>query len=295
MEHDLTGRVAVVVGGGQSPGEGMGNGRCMCLELAKHGATVVAAGRHLERSQYTIDMVSEETGMKDGMAYALDCVNREEVRGLFQTVKEKYGHVDIVIYNVGVTPNFDHATNTATLDDINKVFDVDLVGCIWTTLEAGPIMEAQENGGVILNVSSIASKQTSTGISLGYGLYALSKAAMNHWGKLSAVYYAPKGVRINTLVLGQVASVMGQQGVEYLQGGIDSDSAAAIHNLSVPLKGGRKTVQESANAAVFLCSDEAKFVTGLEFVLDGGSTSQCGPNSELIAMKIAAMGKEFQK
>jgi len=147
-------------------------------------------------------------------------------------------------------------------------------------------MAAQETGGAIVNVSSIASRQNGTGINIGYGFYALSKAAMNKWGELSARYYAPMGVRINTLVLGQVASVMGLEGLQHLAGGIDAETAAKQHELSVLLKGGRKTVWETANAIVFLVSDEAKFVTGLEFVLDGGSTIARGPDPELLQIKL---------
>jgi NAD(P)-dependent dehydrogenase (short-subunit alcohol dehydrogenase family) len=115
---------------------------------------------------------------------------------------------------------------------------------------------------------------------------------MNKWGELSARHYAPQGVRINTLVLGQVASIMGTDGVQYLQGGISKDAALAIHNMSVPLKGGRTTVWETANAITFLVSDEAKFVTGLEFVLDGGSTVPRGPDPELLQLKIAALSEQ---
>lgn len=284
MEHDLTGRVAVVVGGGQMPGEGLGNGRATCLGLARHGATVVAVARHLDRAQATIDMIEEEGGK--GWAYAMDVVHRDQCAKLFQDVKEKYGRVDIMVYNVGVNLDFDYATNTATLEAVNRLLDVDLVGCVWCTLECAPIMAEQETGGAIVNVSSIASKQNGTGINIGFGFYALSKTAMNKWGELSARYYAPMGVRINTLVLGPVASIMGMEGLKHLEGGISKEEATKIHEGAVPLKGGRKTVWETANAITFLVSDEAKFVTGLEFVLDGGSTIARGPDPELLRLKI---------
>jgi NAD(P)-dependent dehydrogenase (short-subunit alcohol dehydrogenase family) len=110
---------------------------------------------------------------------------------------------------------------------------------------------------------------------------------MNKWSELAAVYYAPEGVRINTLVLGQVASIMGTDGVQYQEGGLSREQATAIHTASVLLKGGRQSTQETANAITFLVSDEAKFVTGLEFVLDGGSTVPRGPNRDVIQAKIA--------
>ncbi|MBQ6360155.1 MAG: SDR family oxidoreductase [Lachnospiraceae bacterium] len=285
IEHNMAGKVAVVVGGGQKPGPGIGNGRMICLDLARHGATVVVAARHLERAQATVDMIESEGGK--AWAYELDVVDRAQCEGLFKATKEKFGSVDIMVYNVGVSLEFDQQANTATLEAVNRLIDVDMVGCVWCTLECAPIMAAQESGGSIVNVSSIASKQNGTGINLGFAMYALSKAGMNKWGDISARYYAPMGVRINTLVLGPVRSVMGISDLQGLMGGISAEAADKIGDLAVMLKGGRKTVEETAHAVTFLCSDEAKFVTGLEFILDGGASHGKGPDPELIMMKAA--------
>lgn len=293
MEHDLTGKIAVVVGGGQTPGPGIGNGRAMCLDFARHGATVVAAARHLDRAQGTIDMIEEEGGK--GWAYELDVIHRDQVAGLFKAVKEKYGRIDIMVYNVGVNLTFDHATNTATLENINHVFDVDLVGCIWSTLECAPIMVEQETGGSIVNISSIGSKQNGSGITLGYGIYGMSKAAVNHWGSLSANYYAPMGVRINTLILGPVTSSYSGAVVQDLSGGISAELAKATSDAAVPLKGGRKTVWETAHAVTFLCSDEAQFITGMEFVLDGGASLQKGPDPGMVKIKAAEAVRKLKE
>lgn len=285
MEHDLSGKVAVVVGGGQKPGPGIGNGRMICLDLARHGATVVAAARHQERAQATVDMIEAEGGK--GWAYELDVVDRDQCEKMFKTVKEKFGSVDIMVYNVGVSLEFDQEKNTATLEAVNRLIDVDMVGCVWCTLECAPIMAEQENGGSIVNVSSIASKQNGTGVNLGFAMYALSKAGMNKWGDISARHFAPMGVRINTLVLGPVRSVMGISDLQGLMGGISAEAADKIGDLAVLLKGGRKTVEETAHAVTFLSSDEAKFVTGMEFILDGGASHAKGPDPELIMMKAA--------
>lgn len=285
MDHNLEGKVAVVVGGGQKPGPGIGNGRATCLDLARHGATVVAVARHLERAQTTVDAIEKEGGK--GWAYEMDVVDREQCAKLFKDVKEKYGSVDIMVYNVGVSLEFDHEKNSASLEAVNRLIDVDLVGCVWCTLECAPIMAEQETGGSIVNVSSIASKQNGTGVNLGFAMYALSKAGMNKWGDISARYYAPMGVRINTLVLGPVKSVMGISDLQGLMGGVSAEAADKIGDFAVLLKGGRKTVWETANAITFLVSDEAKFVTGMEFILDGGASHAKGPDPEVINMKVA--------
>lgn len=285
MENDLTGKIAVVVGGGQMPGEGIGNGRAICLNLARHGATVVAAARHLDRAQATIDMIKEDSG-GDGWAYSMDVVHRDQCAKLFADVKEKYGKIDILVYNVGTSLNYDYATNSATMEDVNKLFDVDCVGWVWCSLEAGAIMEKQASGGNMVCISSIASLQNGTGINISYGLYACAKAGMNKWSNLAARHWAPAGIRVNTVVLGPVASIMGLAGVKAQEGGIDDEQATQIHEGAVLLKGGRKSTWETANAVAFLVSNEAKFITGVELVLDGGCTIPRGPDPELLRLKI---------
>jgi len=293
MEHDLTGKVAVVVGGGQTPGPGIGNGRAISLDLARHGATVVAAAQHLDRAQTTVDAIKEEGG--EGWAYELNVIYRDQVAGLFKAVKEKYGRIDIMVYNVGVNLKHDFATNSATLEDINHVFDVDLVGCIWSTLECAPIMVEQETGGSIVNISSISSKQNGTGIAIGFGIYALSKAGMNHWSSLSASHYAPLGVRINTLILGPVTSSYSGPVVQDLLGGTSAAISKATSDAAVPLKGGRKTVWETAHAVTFLSSDEAKFITGTELAVDGGVRLRVGPDPEMIKIRAQRAVDELEE
>ncbi|MCL2164450.1 MAG: SDR family oxidoreductase [Oscillospiraceae bacterium] len=296
MDHDFKGKVAVVLGGGQMPGGeelgAMGNGRAICVDLARHGATVVPVGRNLDRVQATVDIIEKEGGK--GWAYSADAIHRDQMAKLFKDVKEKYGRVDYMVYVIGTNLEFDHATNTATNDAVARLFHIDFTGCVWATLESAPYMIENETGGAIVNVSSIASKQNGTGISLGYGMYSCAKAAMNKWSELSAVYYAPLGVRINTLVLGPVRSVMGILDLTKLAGGISVERAEAQGNAAVLLKGGRKSTQETANAVTFLLSDESKFVTGLEFVLDGGTALRRGPDPEMVQIRTKQILEELE-
>jgi NAD(P)-dependent dehydrogenase (short-subunit alcohol dehydrogenase family) len=288
MGHDLTGKVAVVVGGGQKPGDGIGNGRATCISLARQGAIVVPVARHLDRAQRTVDEIESEGGT--GWAYEMDVVHRDQCAKLFKDVKEKFGHIDIMVYNVGTNLVFDYETNTTTPEAIHTLFDIDLTGSVWCTLECAPYMAENENGGAIVNVSSIASVQNQTGITLGFTFYSLAKAGMNKWTDLSSQYYAPMGIRINTLVLGPVKSIMGISDLQMLQGGVSAEQANITGDLAVPLKGGRKTVWETANAISFLVSDDAKFVTGIDFILDGGTSHPRGPSSELLAIKLKELG-----
>ena len=288
MEHDLTGRVAVVVGGGQMPGEGIGNGRATCIGLARHGATVVAVARHLDRAQATIDMIEQEGG--SGWAYEMDVVHRDQCAKLFRDVKEKYGRIDIMVYNVGVTLDFDHATNTATLEAVNRLFDIDLVGC---AVHAGmcPNHGEQETGGAIVNVFHCQQTKRDH-VNIGYALCFI-QGRHEQMGRACSKILCAYGSPYHTGI-GARCQRHGLQGLRQLEGGIDKDQATKIHDSAVPLKGGRKTVWETANAITFLVSDEAKFVTGLEFILDGGSTIARGPDPELIKLKMQmAAGKKL--
>lgn len=294
LDIDLSGKVAIVIGGGQQPGiAGLGNGRATSIMLARHGATVVPVARHLDRSQDTVDLIESEGGT--GWAYAMDVSYREQCEKLCKDVYEKFGRIDSLIYSVGTNLVFDHASNTTTQEAVHALFDVDTIGCVWCTLEAAPYMEKNETGGAIVNVSSIASRCNGMGVSLGFAMYAMAKRAMNCWGELSALHYAPRGIRINTLVLGPVRSVMGVQDLTKLMGGMPAEVAEAQGNLAVNLKGGRKSVWETAFANTFLVSDAAKFITGMEFVLDGAASLPKGGDSRYIGMKVAELLAQYER
>lgn len=274
MDHDLTGKVAIVVGGGQQPGEGIGNGRAMSIMLARHGAKVLVAARHLERAQATVDMIKEDSG-GEATAYAMDSTREEDCIKMMADTASLYGRIDILIYNAGVLPKWDHTTNKMTVEDFDAGIHVNLLGCTWCNIHVAPYM-IKNGGGVILNISSIASHVNATGISMGVLSYGMAKAGMNHLTEFIAFQYAPEGIRANTLVVGPVASVMGTKDTQRLLGGVSEEATIKRHTDVVILKGGRGSVWDTANTALFLVSDESKFITGREIVMDGGATLPCG-------------------
>jgi NAD(P)-dependent dehydrogenase (short-subunit alcohol dehydrogenase family) len=273
MDHDLTGKVAIVVGGGQQPGEGIGNGRAMCIMLARHGAKVMVAARHQSRAQDTVDMIKAEGG--EATAYEMDATVKEDCKKLMEDTVAKYGRIDILIYNAGILPKWDYATNEITVEQFDAGIHVNLLGCTWCNLYVAPYM-IKVGGGVILNISSIASHVNATGVSIGVLAYGMAKAGMNHLTENVAWQYAPDGIRANTLVVGPVASVMGTVDTQRLLGDVSAQEAQSKHAEVVLLKGGRGSTWDTANTALFLVSDESKFITGREIVMDGGTTLSCG-------------------
>ncbi len=270
MDHDLTGRIAIVVGGGQTPGEQIGNGRATSIMLARHGAEVVVAARHLDRAQTTVDMISKEGGK--GWAYEMDSSKKEECQRLIDDVIEKYGRLDILVYNAGINPKYDSIQNVMSDEEFNKCMDVNLLGAMYCNMFAASAMQEKNIRGVIVNVSSIASIQNRTGLSVGLCTYAFSKSGLNHLTEFVAVKYADYGIRANTLILGPVATVLGETETQHLLGDVSLEKAKEAHNDAIRLKGAKGTAWDAANAILFLVSDESQFITGQDLVVDGGAT-----------------------
>jgi NAD(P)-dependent dehydrogenase (short-subunit alcohol dehydrogenase family) len=268
---DLSGKVVVVVGAGQSPGPGMGNGRAISLLAARHGAEVVAADVNPAAVKETVEMIIAE----GGRAYAVeaDVADKDDCHRIFATAMQTSGRVDGMVYSVATNPPFDFETNSMTVENFNRGINVNMLGCYHCNLFAAQCMERNPGAttGSIVNISSIASVKNELGLNIGIMPYALGKCGLNQITELAAVQYAPAGVRVNTLMLGPINSVLANRDSQSLFG-VDADEATARHNEVVKLKMGRATVWESAYAALYLLADESRFMTGQQIRLDGGAT-----------------------
>ncbi|CAJ1587554.1 SDR family oxidoreductase [[Mycobacterium] wendilense] len=268
---DLSGKVVVVVGAGQSPGPGMGNGRAISMLAARHGAEVVAVDLNPAAVKETVELIVAE----GGKAYAVeaDVADKDDCQRIFDTAMATSGRVDGMVYSVATNPPFDFETNSMTVENFNYGLNVNMLGCYHCNLFAAQCMTKNpgDSTGSIVNISSIASMKNEIGMNIGLMPYALGKCGLNQITEIAAVQYAGDGIRVNTLMLGPIDSVLANRDTQELFG-VDADEATERHNEVVKLKMGRGTVWESAYAALYLLSDESRFMTGQQLRLDGGAT-----------------------
>lgn len=268
---DLSGKVIVIVGGGQMPGDKIGNGRATAVLAARHGAEVVAVDLNLAAAQETVDMIAAE----GGTAYAVqaDVGEKDDCQRIFDTVMQRSGRVDGMVYSVATNPPFDRESNTMSVENFNTGINVNMLGCFHCNLFAAQCMEKNEgtSTGSIVNFSSIASMKNELGLNMGIMPYALGKCGLNYITELTAVEYADAGIRANTLMLGPIDSTLGNHDSQELFG-FDPDEVDAAYNEVVKLKMGRASSWETAYAALYLLADESRFMTGQQIRLDGGAT-----------------------
>lgn len=268
---DLSGKVVVIVGGGQTPGAQTGNGRATAIVAARHGAEVVAADLNLTAAQETVDLITGE----GGLAYAVqaDVAEKDDCQRIFDVAMQRSGRLDGMVYSVATNPPFDREANSMTTADFNHGINVNMLGCYYCNLFAAQCMEKNEGDttGSIVNFSSIASMKNEVGLNIGIMPYALGKCGLNYITELTAVQYAEAGIRANTLMLGPINSVLGNKDSQSLFG-LDPDEVDKTYRDVVKLKMGRAATWETAYAALYLLADESRFMTGQQIRLDGGAT-----------------------
>ncbi len=266
MAGRLQGKSAVVVGAGQTPGETIGNGRAMAILFAREGAQVLCVDRVAERAQETAELINEEAGV--GSALAADIVKAGDCLKIVETAKERYGRLDILINNVGIgggdAPA--HRLEEAAFD---RILSVNLKG-MWLTIKAVlPVMREQE-GGSIVNISSLAAR--AGGIQLAY---EVSKAGVNRLTTSVAQSNARYGVRCNAIMMGYMDTPMAVTGIATASGRPTSE-VRAERDARVPLRGKMGDGWDTAHAALFLASDDARFISGAILPVDGAMGVRIG-------------------
>lgn len=266
MAGRLEGKAAVVVGAGQSPGETLGNGRAMALLFAQEGARVLCVDRVAERAQETAAMIDEA----GGEAYALqaDVTRAAEAAAIVAEALARLGRLDVLVNNVGIGGGDGpvHKIEEAAFD---RILSVNLKG-MWLVTKAalGP-MRAQ-GGGAIVNISSLAAR--AGGIQVAY---EVSKAAVNRLTTSTAQSQARYGIRCNAVQPGLIDTPMAVAGIAGASGRSQAE-VRAERDARVPLGGKMGTAWDTAHAALFLASDEAKFITGAILPVDGGMGVRIG-------------------
>jgi NAD(P)-dependent dehydrogenase (short-subunit alcohol dehydrogenase family) len=253
-----------VVGSG-SVGPGWGNGKATAVLFAREGAQVFCADLNEAAARETVDIIRREGGAAE--AFAADASKSADVSRMIAACLDRYGRVDVLQNNVGIA----EVGGVVELPEEtwDRVLAVNLKSCFLGMKHVIPVMERQ-GGGAIVNVSSIASIRY-TGVP--YASYYASKAAMNHLTRTTAVQYAPRKIRVNAVLPGLMKTPMVEKSVGLAQSyaGGDTEAMWRARDAQVPM-GHMGDAWDVAHAALFLASDEARYITGIELVVDGGVT-----------------------
>jgi NAD(P)-dependent dehydrogenase (short-subunit alcohol dehydrogenase family) len=256
--------VALVVGAG-SVGPGWGNGKATAVLFAREGARLFCVDIDEAAAHETAAIIRDEGGAAE--ALQADAAKADEVAAVVAACLDRYGRIDVLDNNVGVAEV--GGVVEISEEDWDRVFAVNLKSCFLAMKHVIPVMEHQ-GGGSIINISSIASLRY-TGVP--YATYYATKAAMNHLTRTTAVQYAAKKVRINAILPGLMKTPMVERSAALAQRYGDGDIEAMwrARDAQVPM-GHMGDAWDVAHAALFLASDESRYVTGIELVVDGGIT-----------------------
>jgi len=263
----LAGKVALVCGAGSS-GPGWGNGKATAVQFAREGAKVLAVDRNLEAAEETRTIIAGEGG--DCLAHAADVTRSEDVRALVERCLAGYGRLDILHNNVGILEV--GGPVEASEESWDRVMRVNLRSMFLTCKFALPQMvrqfESEGRGGVIINISSIAGIRW---LGVPYISYSTSKGAIVAFTQSIALEYARKGIRANAILPGLMNTPMIVEPLKEAYGGGDIERMLATRSALCPT-GQMGDAWDVAHAAVFLASDEARYITGVALPVDGGIT-----------------------
>jgi NAD(P)-dependent dehydrogenase (short-subunit alcohol dehydrogenase family) len=264
----LANKTAIIVGAGQSPGAGMGNGRATCLRFAQEGAKLMAVDRTLALAEETAALVRKEGG--DCLAFEADVTQETAMAAMVAEAKKRWGRIDVLHYNVGVSlGGGDAALESITEEAFDRVVAINLRGAVMACKHAVPVMREQKSG-VVLMISSLAAYEK-----YPYVAYKATKAAMIAFTQQVAIQNAEHGVRANAILPGLMDTPMAVD-TRARHTGKPRAEIAALRDARVPLRRKMGTAWDVANAALFLASDEANFITGVDLLVDGGGALNTG-------------------
>ena len=264
----LRDKIAVVIGAGQSPGEGIGNGRATVLRFVQEGARVMAVDRDLASAQETAQMAEREGG--ECIAFEADVTREATLGAAIAAAQERWGRIDILHYNVGVSiAGGDAPLLELTEEAFDRISAINLRGAIMACKHVVPIMRAQRSGAILM-ISSLAALEKYPLVT-----YKATKAAMIAFTQQVAIQNAEYGIRANVILPGLMDTPMAVD-TRARKTGKSRAEIAAMRDARVPLRRKMGTAWDVANAALFLASDEANFITGVALLVDGGGALNIG-------------------
>jgi NAD(P)-dependent dehydrogenase (short-subunit alcohol dehydrogenase family) len=260
MSGRLQDKIAIVFGAG-SVGPGWGNGKATATLFAREGARVVCVDFNPDAAMETVEIIAREGGAAS--AAICDVTRSEQVKRIVDEVVATHGRIDVLHNNVG------YATMGGPVelseDEWHKTIDLNITGCFITCKYVLPHMLARQSGAIV-NVSSIAAIRW-TGYP--YAAYYAAKAAVNNFTMGLALQYAKDGIRANAVMPGLMNTPLIHQQIsgQYK----DPDDMVRARDAACPM-GRMGTAWDVAQAALFLASDEAAYITGVSLPVDGGLT-----------------------
>ena len=258
----LKDRVAIVTGAG-SVGPGWGNGRAIAVRFAEEGATVFAVDVQEARLKETVQRSSFPI-----QTHICDVTDGRAVAGMVAACLERFGRIDILVNNVGGSAPGGPVEMSEDVWDAQV--DLNLKSAFLGCKHVLPVMERQK-GGAIVNLASTSGIRWSGSAHVAY---AATKAGIIQLSRVVAMQYAAKGIRVNTVVPGQLHTPLVEFRLARQRAGGDIEGLLKSRLARIPL-GFAGDGRDTANAALFLASDEARFITGTEIVVDGGMTIRC--------------------
>lgn len=261
----LAGKTAIIVGAGQTPGPTIGNGRAMALLFAREGARVMCVDNRLDSAEETVALVAAEGG--SAFAHAADVTDWTASAALSAAAMQQMGRIDILVNNVG-TGRGDKPPHAIEEADWDRIMNVNLKSMVAAIRHVLPVMREQRSG-AILNISSLAAVAGHHMVT-----YEVSKMAVNRLTTVTALNGAKYGVRCNVIMPGLMETPMAMTGIAAASGK-SQDALRDERNARVPM-GHMGTGWDTAHAALFLCSDEARFITGVALPVDGGMSARIG-------------------
>jgi NAD(P)-dependent dehydrogenase (short-subunit alcohol dehydrogenase family) len=265
----LKGKTAIVVGAGQTPGDTIGNGRATAILFAREGASVLLVDRDGASARETQACIEREGAGGRARVFEGDATSEDACRAMVDACLAAYSRIDILHNNVGIGTG-DRELSVLDEDAWDRILSVNLKSAFLTSKRVLPVMRQQQSG-AITNVSSLAAVAAAVELTA----YKVSKAGLNALTQVTAIANARYGIRVNAIQPGLIETPMAIESLSR-ERGIPKDELIRDRHARVPLRGKMGTAWDVANAAVFLASDEAQFITGVVLPVDGGQGVRVG-------------------
>jgi len=265
MSRRFENKVAIVTGAG-CVGAGWGNGRAIAVRLAEEGAKVLAVDRDRERLDETLELAGDARASIT--PWVCDVTSSASVAAMAKACIDTYGTIDILVNNVGGSAAGGPVELAEETWDLQV--DINLKSVFLTCKHVLPTLIAKKSGSIV-NIASTSGLRFTGSAQVAY---AATKAGVIHLSRVVAVQHAPDGVRVNSVVPGQLHTPMVETRLAKQRTGGDVDALLAQRLKRIPL-GFMGDGRDTASAVLFLASDDARFVTGTVLVVDGGMTARC--------------------